>query len=356
MDYKKRTANLIKKIDANKLDAILVTKPENVFYLTSFFSDSVVLLVSPKRCFAITDFRYAEAAGSAIRDFELIVLNNRLDSFPKAISAVVSRCRAKKIGFEASSVTFSQYRSIKRAIGNKALVSAADPIESLREIKEAGEIDAIKRSFSITKETLKEVKRILDPDMTEMEILRYIKQAFIRKGAFGSAFEPIVATQPGASQPHYRTGAKRLGNNKPILIDLGANYEGYNSDLTRVCILGKIKAQFSRLYTILIDAQKRALDLVRPGAKISDVDNAARQYIARKGFGKFFGHSLGHGIGLEIHEKPTITHRNDNPLREGMVFTVEPGIYIPGYGGLRIEDAVLVTKNGCKVLTYDIDK
>ncbi len=356
MDYKKRIANLIKKLEESKIDALIVTKPENVFYLTSFSSDSVILLINPKKSFAITDFRYAEAASSAIRGFELIVLNNRLDSFPRAISATLSKCRAKKIGFEASSATFSQYRKIKRAIGNKMLVSAADPIEALREIKEVEEINLIKQAFAITKETLKEVKRIISSDITEIEILRYIKQAFIKKGAEGAAFEPIVATQPGASQPHYKTTAKRLGNNKPILIDMGAKYEGYNSDLTRICILGKIKSKFNRLYTVLLDAQKRALDLVRPGAKISDVDNAARQYIADKGFGKFFGHSLGHGIGLEIHEKPTIDHRNDNPLRDGMVFTVEPGIYIPGYGGLRIEDAVLVTKNGCKVLTYDIDK
>jgi Xaa-Pro aminopeptidase len=187
-------------------------------------------------------------------------------------------------------------------------------------------------------------------------VLKYIKQAFVRKGADGPSFEPIVATQPGASQPHYETATKRLGNNKPILIDLGAKYKGYNSDLTRIFSMGKIKTKFTQLYKILIDAQKRAIDLIRPGATISDVDNAARQYIAGKGFVKFFGHSLGHGIGLEIHEKPTITHRNKNLLKKGMVFTIEPGIYIPGYGGLRIEDVIQVTEGGCGVLTDDIDK
>lgn len=358
MRYKKRLDALIRKIEADKIDALLITKEENIFYLTSFSSDSAVLLISPKASFAITDFRYAEAAKKQIvGGFRLIVLNNTLNTFPQAIAAVSGKRRLKKIGFEPAAVTFSQYRSIKAALGNRVLVPTQDMVESLREVKDADEMADLRKALSITKETLKEVKRILKPHLTEAAVLRRIKESFIKKGAEGAAFEPIVATQPGASQPHYKTAAeRRLGNNKPILIDMGAKYEGYNSDLTRICVLGKIKTKFTRLYTILIDAQRKAIDLIRPGAKISKVDNAARQYIAGKGFGKFFGHSLGHGIGLEVHERPAIDHKNDGFLKEGMVFTVEPGIYLAGYGGLRIEDTIQVTKDGCRVLTDDIDK
>lgn len=357
MRYKKRLNALIRKIETERIDALLVTKPENIFYLTSFSSDSVVLVVSPNKCFAITDFRYAEAASNEIGGFELIVLNNTFDTFGKAISAVLDKQKIKKVGFESRAVTFSQYRNVKRALKNKVLVPTEDMVESFRETKDTGEIADMRKALAITKATLREVKRLLKPQLTELAVSRYIKEAFIRKGAGGTAFEPIVATQPGASQPHYSAASeKKLGNNKPVLIDMGAKYKGYNSDLTRVCSLGKINSKFTRLYTILIDAQRKAIDIIKPGAKISDVDNAARQYIANKGFGKFFGHSLGHGIGLEIHERPTINHRNNDALKEGMVFTVEPGIYLPGYGGLRIEDTIHVTKKGCKVLTDDIDK
>ena len=358
MHYQKRLNALIKKMGSDKIDALLVTKEENIFYLTSFSSDSIVLVISPKRRFAITDFRYAEAADKQIAGkFELMVLNNTLTTFAKAIAAALGKQKAKKIGFESQAVTFAQYRNMKSAAGNRILVPTDGMVESLREIKDAAEISDLKKALAITKSTLKEIKHILKPQMTEAAVLRHIKQSFIRKGAEGIAFEPIVATQPGASQPHYSTaGEKRLGNNKPILIDMGARYKGYNSDLTRVCSLGKINTKFTRLYTILIDAQRKAIDLIKPGTKISHVDNAARQYIAGKGFGKFFGHALGHGIGLETHERPTINHKNDSIIKSGMVFTIEPGIYIPGYGGLRIEDTVQVTKEGYRVLTNDIDK
>jgi Xaa-Pro aminopeptidase len=358
MRYRKRLNALIKKIKADKIDALLVTKAENIFYLTSFSSDSVALVISPKKNFAITDSRYAEAASKQIAgDFELIVLNNTLNTFAVAIAAVSSKKRLKRLGFEPHTVTFAQYRNIKRALGNRALCPTQDMVESLREIKDTDEVADLRKALAITKDTLKEIRRILNPQLTEFAVLRRIKESFIRKGAEGTAFEPIVATQPGASQPHYKPWAQRkLGNNKPILIDMGAKYKGYNSDLTRMCSLGRISTKFTRLYQILVDAQKKAIDLIRPGAKIKDVDNAARQYIAGKGFGKFFGHSLGHGIGLEVHEMPSVNHRNDGVVKEGMVFTVEPGIYIPGYGGLRVEDTVYVTKKGCRVLTDDIDK
>lgn len=358
MRYQKRLNALIKNLEIRKIDALIVSKQENVFYLTSFASEAAALVITPKKSFAITDFRYAEAADRQIvGKFELVVLNNTLNTFAKAIAFCLDKQKVKTAGFEPRAVTFAQYKNMKTAAGKRPLIPVEGIVESLREIKDAEEIRRLSKALSITKATLKEIKLLLEPRSTELAILRRIKESFIQKGAEGPSFEPIVATQPGASQPHYAAlSKKKLGNNKPILIDLGAKYEGYNSDLTRMCPLGRINAKFTRLYKVLLDAQKKAIDLIIPGAKISDLDKAARQYIAGEGFGEFFGHSLGHGIGLETHETPAINYKNEGLVKEGMIFTVEPGIYLPGLGGLRVEDTIQVTKEGCRVLTDDIDK
>ena len=353
--HKNRMDALIKKLRKDNIDALLVTKPENIFYLTSFPADEIVLVISSQKNFVVTDFIYAEAASRFLSDFEIFVAKDK-DPFPKTISQALEKHRIKKLGFESLSLNFSRYKKIKRALKKKELVSTENIIESMREIKEKGEILALKRALKITAETFKSVKKRLRPDVTELVVSKYIKETFIKKGADGYSFEPIVATQPSSSQPHYVPTIKRLGSGKAILVDMGAELGGYNSDLTRMCYLGKISSKFVKLYTILCDAQKHAIERIRPGVKIQDIDRAARQHINNKGLRKFFGHDLGHGIGLEIHERPFITNNNIDLLEDGMVFTVEPGIYIPGYGGLRIEDTVRVCKGGCKILTDDIDK
>jgi Xaa-Pro aminopeptidase len=353
--HKKRIDALIGKLPKNNIDALLVTKPENIFYLTSFLADRVVIVVNAKKNFAVTDFIYEEAASKYLSGFEIFTAKDKSE-FLKTISLALDKFKIKKLGFEAPALNFAYYKTIKRAVKKKELVATEDIVESMREIKEKKEISALKRALKITEGTFKEVKKRLRSGITELEVSRRIKETFMKKGADGYPFEPIVATQPSSSQPHYLPGAKRLGRNKFILLDFGAKLGGYNSDLTRMCALGKITPKFKKLYNIIIAAQKRAIERIRPGVKIRDIDLAARQYIARKGFGKYFGHNLGHGIGLEIHERPVISSSNKGILKEGMVFTVEPGIYLPGYGGLRIEDMVLVTKKGCEVLTDDIDK
>jgi Xaa-Pro aminopeptidase len=353
--HKNRADALIEKLKQYDIDALLVTKTENIFYLTSFFSDKIALIISPSKSFLVTDFLYAEAASKFFTDLEIFVAKSK-DTFSKIIAEGVNEYRIKRLGFESSSLSFSGYKKIKQALKEKGFIATEDIIESIREIKEKGEIISLKNVLRISAESFKNVKKQLRPNVTELAISKYIKETFIRNGADGYSFEPIVATQPSASQPHYTPTAKKLGNNKAVLVDMGAKLEGYNSDLTRMCPLGKISSKFMQLYTILCDAQKRAISRIKPGVKIADIDFAARQHLENKGLGKFFGHALGHGIGLEIHEKPSIAINNKDFLREGMVFTVEPGIYIPNYGGLRIEDTVLVSKGGCKVLTYDIDK
>lgn len=354
---KNRLYTLIQKLNKYKIDALLVTKPENIFYLTSFFADTIVLVAGIKKSFVVTDFIYAEAATRFFRKrgLEVFVSKDKRD-YLKIIAEGVNKYRIRKLGFESLYVNLSRYKKMEGALNNERLTATENIIETMREIKEKEEILALKKTINITAETFKNVKKQLRPDSTELSISRYIKEIFIKKGADGCAFEPIVATQPFSSQPHYKVEKKKLGINKAILIDLGARSGGYNSDLTRMCALGKISSKFKSLYTIIVDAQNRAIERIKPGVKISDIDLAARQHIDRKGLGKFFGHALGHGIGLEIHERPFISNKNKDLLKEGMVFTVEPGIYIPNFGGLRIEEMVMVTKGSCKVLTDDIDK
>jgi len=353
--HKNRIGALIKKFENYNIDGLIVTKPANTFYLTAFSADRIALVINPKKNFVITDFVYLEAASRFFGDFEVFITKDKI-TLSEAISMAADKYKIKRLGFESLSLSFSSYKKIKKALKGKLLVATENIIESIREIKENDEILALKKVLKITAETFKDVKKRLRPEITELAVAKYIKETFIKNGADGCSFEPIIATQPSASQPHYTPTLKRLGNNKAILVDMGAKLGGYNSDLTRMCSLGKIRSKFTSLYNILVDAQKRAIDRIRPGTKISAVDSAARQHIDSKGLGKFFGHALGHGIGLETHERPSISNSNKNFLKENMVFTVEPGIYIPGYGGLRIEETVRVCKGGCEVLTDDIDK
>lgn len=352
---RERIDAVIEKLYKNKLDALLITKPENIFYLTSFSADEIALVISPKKCFVVTDFIYAESASESLRGIDIFISKGE-ETFEKIIARVLEGHRIKNLGIESLSLSLHHFKKIKRALREKRVIAKDYIVESLREIKEKGEILALKKALEITTGTFKSVKRHLRPNITEKAVSGYIKERFIKKGAEGSSFEPIVATQPWASQPHYVPRHKKLGKNRAILIDMGAKLEGYNSDLTRMCPLGKISSKFAKLYAILLEAQKMAIERIRPGVESRDIDNAARQHIAGKGLGKFFGHNTGHGIGLEIHEKPTISGSNKDLLKEGMVFTVEPGIYIPGYGGLRIEDTICVVSGGCEVLTGDIDK
>ncbi|MBL7071313.1 MAG: aminopeptidase P family protein [Candidatus Omnitrophica bacterium] len=354
---KKRIGALVDLLRKNKIGALLVTKPENIFYLTGFTSTRIMLAVNAKKSFAVTDFIYAEAASKTLKRHGIDVYIADCKSSPeKIISSTLNKYRVKGLGIESHSMNLDHFQKLKGSLKKTHLVLTAGIVESLREIKDAGEIRSLKKAIGVTADTFKSVKMMLRPKTTEAELARSIKVIFIKNGADGSSFEPIVAGQPAASQPHYIPSLSKLGNNNAILLDIGCKLSGYNSDLTRMCSLGKITPKFVKLYAVLLEAQRRAIEHVKPGVKICDIDHEARQYIESKGLGRFFGHNTGHGIGLEIHEHPSVSSTNVNTLKEGMVFTVEPGIYIPGYGGLRIEDVIMVTRNGRKVLTHDIDK
>lgn len=331
----------------NRLDAILVSNPSNIYYLSGFRGTDSYSLITILENFIITDFRFTEQAQREAVGFEVV---SRGTNLFKNTAQLIKRLSLKKIGFESHHLTVKETQVIGEVLG-KRLYPTFQLIEKLRIIKEAAEIASIKKAAGITKTVLKKAIQEIRRGNREKEIALKIDFLLRKKGAESVAFPTIVASGPNASMPHARPTQRKVRDAEPVIIDCGARFNGYNSDLTRTHIVGKICQYFKFIYSIVASAQAKAIDKVRPGAKISEVDKAARGYITRKGFGKYFGHATGHCIGIDIHELPSINANNHTILKEGMVFSVEPAIYIPSWGGVRIEDTVLVTAKGHAVLT-----
>jgi len=351
---KKRLGSLRSALRKNSLDALLVTKKENVFYLSGFQGQGVLLIAPSRDNYLITDTRFAQEASEKCTGFNLELVDK---PGQKLLQNLITKTKIKRLGFESKWLSHHEYGKFSNALRKTRLVPTRRIIEDLRIVKDAYELSCIKKAISITKKGFDYIKRIAKkPGMTEqgaaVEIDNFLRSA----GSEKNAFETIVAGRHNSSHPHAHTSKKKLANRGPILIDMGCVYRGYHSDLTRMLFIGKIVATFRSTYRIVKEAQQKAIKKIAPGVRISEVDHTARQHIANKGFGKAFIHGLGHGIGLEIHESPGISGTSKALLKPGMVFTVEPGIYIPSWGGVRVEDIVAVTKNGCEILTKGIAK
>ncbi|RJP28824.1 MAG: aminopeptidase P family protein [Candidatus Omnitrophota bacterium] len=351
----KRLNNIYKKLRFEKVGALLVTSNCNIEYLTGYPSRDSMLLASAKANCYFTDSRYTQEAAAALKGIAKIIdIKGRL--FP-GIKEYCNQLQIKSVGFEKNYTTYGQYESLVNEFQNEIRLKAvAGLIENERIIKTETEISLIRDALAITGNALKSITKELKAGKTELEISGIIEQFIRFHGAESSSFNIIVASGSNASYPHHITSSSKIKANQPLLIDLGSRYKGYNCDLTRVFFLGKITPLVRKVYKIVLEAQELAIKKVRPGISIKEIDQAARQHIANNGYGGFFGHSLGHGVGLEVHEAPNITANNKIRLQPGMVFTIEPGIYLPGKFGIRIEDMVVVTKKGCEVLSGSIDK
>ncbi len=354
MAAKNRIAILKERLHRERLDCLLVNKIENVSYLSGFKGENSALLVtSSTEDFIITDPRFKEEAGEGASRFKLILPEGpKLNSMAK----LLKKHKLKKLGFESDWLSYGRYLDLKKHLRGIELIPKRNIIENMRVLKDANEIGLIKMSTAIAKKSFLYAKERLSPKSTGEKIAAIIDNRIRICGGSGPAFDTIVAQNPYSSQPHAGATKNPLGRDAAVVIDMGAVYKGYNSDLTRSIFLGRITKKFKYIYKILITAQRLAIENVKPGIKASRLDIIARQYITKKGFGKYFLHGLGHGIGLEVHERPRISRGSNAILRPGMVFTVEPGIYIKGWGGLRIEDIIAVTERGYEVLTDDIPK
>ena len=337
------------------LDGLLVSLPANISYLTESLSRDAYFLVSPEGNVYFTDSRYTEEVRSFLKDNAKFKECNGFVF--EHIAEAIMDLGLKNIGFEERYLPFAEFSKIKEfAKGNFNLIPTHGVVEEKRQIKDGNEILKLRKATRITDLVLRHIQQFLVPGIKEIEIVAEVERFIRYQGARASAFEIIVASGPNSSQPHHLSGGRKLKNNEPVLIDLGVDYQGYKSDLTRVLFLGKINTLVRKVYDIVLKAQELALNRIRPGAEMAEIDRVAREYIGAHGYAGYFTHNLGHGFGLEIHEAPHISGREASAIKPGMTFTVEPGIYLPGKFGIRIEDMVLITTKGCEVISGAINK
>jgi Xaa-Pro aminopeptidase len=351
----KTTPLLVKKIRSNGLDGFIVSSKGNITYLTQFPNPDAYLLVASNGLTYFTDSRYTHQAQRELRGIARLKKIN--GSAFKLIAQSCAELGLKRIGFEERDLPYAEYKKINSCLKTGSyLVPTHGIIEELRETKKAGEIAKIKKALKITALAMEFIRDFIRPGVSELEIAAELERFIRYQGAIGSAFDIIVAFGENSCHPHHLPTARRMKENDIVLIDAGVEYLGYKSDLTRVFFLGKINTLARRIYALVLKAQEMAIKKIKPGARAAFIDAASRKYIAGKGYGNYFMHSLGHGVGVNIHEDPSISSKSEDILKEGMVFTVEPAIYLPGKFGIRIEDMVLVTKKGCEVLSGSINK
>ncbi len=349
-----RIGLISERLKRESLDGILVTKEPNVSYLSGFSgSESRLFLTCDKEKFFLTDFRYIVQAKKELKDFRIIQTRG---SSLKEISVLCDESKIKRLAFESGSLSYEEYRRLKELIKRVKLIPAVNLVENLRKVKTQEELVIIKKALKVALSCLDFIRRNLRSGLSEKEYAARIDYFIRTNGGDDTAFKTIVASGANSIMPHSIVTKRVIKKNDSILIDFGVRLSGYNTDLTRIFSLGRINPRYKEVYNILLDAQKLAIEQIRPGTRISDIELRVRAFLRTKGLERFFGHSLGHGIGLEVHELPKISKDNKDFLRENMVFTIEPGVYIPNEAGFRKEDMVVVTKTGCEVLSDDFNR
>jgi len=331
------------------IDALLVTHPVNVRYLTGFHSSNAYLLITASgHSLFLTDGRYIEAAQKQVEADAVELLSG--NPF-KCVADGLKGHGVRRLGFESAHLSHQRALTLIETLGARKCKARTGIVESVRAIKEPGEIAAIRQAVHLNERGFRHILPLLRPGVRERDIAIELEFFFMANGGDSFAFDPIVAFGPGAAVPHHATGGRTLRKTDVVLIDWGVKVRGYSSDLTRTLLPPSIPHQTRDIYQIVLKAQLAAIERIRHRVKLAAPDKAARAVIEAAGHGTRFTHSLGHGIGLDVHEQPGLSGRAQGAMRAGMVVTVEPGIYVPGKFGVRIEDDVLVTTGGCEVLS-----
>lgn len=357
--FRKRIARIRERLADAPIDTLWILQPENRRYLSGFEAadgqlteSSGSLLVHRDACLLITDSRYDTEARDEARDFEVITLKKGLiESLPE----ILVRLGTRILGFEEDFLVWGVHRELAKRLRRLSPPVSLRPlkgvVDRMRLVKDRSELEAMERASDLMTEILDRVIAGLKPGATEKEIAWKIEGLVREAGADGLSFPSIVASGPNAALPHAVPTERKIRAREPIIFDVGARIDGYCSDMTRTVFLGEPAPRFKRIYRIVRQAQLSALREIRPGIESTRVDAAARDRIREAGFGDYFGHSLGHGVGLAVHEGPRVGRENPVRLEKGMVVTVEPGIYLPGKGGVRLEEMVVVEERGPRILT-----
>jgi len=347
--FKKRIEKLREAMDSQKLDAVLLVGDPNRNYLSGFTGDESFSLITLYKTFFITDSRFTEQAKQQVKDYEVLEYS-KSGSFVNFLSDLISKIKVHRLGFEENVVSYSQYELYHSKLSCE-LVPMDGMVEKIRIVKDKEEISSIKNAAQIADKAFEHIIKFIKAGMTEREVGLELEFYMKKLGASDLSFPSIVASGVRSSLPHGQATAKIIKKGEFLTLDFGCIYEEYCSDMTRTVVIGEPSQKMLEIYNIVLEAGELALKKYKPEMQASKVDAVARDYITSKGYGKYFGHSLGHGVGREIHEAPVIGYRNNSKLKSGMVVSDEPGIYIPDFGGVRIEDLVMVTENGGETLS-----
>lgn len=343
-----RLERVRKQLDALGLDALLITNAFNRRYLTGFTGTAGYVLITREKALLFTDFRYTSQAAEQAKAYEIV---KHAIKPAESIYEALQSIGAIKLGFEKNNVTFAAYTAYQEQFPGIELVPTENIVEKLREIKDETELGCIRRAIEITERAFNHILGVLKPGISERDVAAELEYEMRKQGASSSAFAMIIASGERSALPHGVASDKLLAANEFVTLDFGAVYEGYCADLTRTVFIGTPTDKHKELYRIVLKANQAAISGLKPGMSGKDGDSLARDIIAGCGYGEQFGHGLGHAFGLEVHEPLRLSQQSQDILQPGMVITVEPGIYIPGFGGVRIEDDIVVTETGIEVLT-----
>jgi Xaa-Pro aminopeptidase len=346
--YADRVVQLRGLLRKQRLDALIVTSLTHLHYLLGFSGSHGIGVFGRRSAVFITDSRYQSQGLRQVRDARMFITRHPL---LEALAEHRTLKQSLTVGFESHHLTFQQYRVLRRTFPRITFIPTSNLVEQLMYVKDPTELSALRAAMRITDAVFEEIIGIIRPGMREKDVAAEITYRHRLLGADADAFEPIVASGERGSLPHARAGERILRNGDLVTMDFGCTVKGYHSDLTRTVALGRTTKRAREIYSVVHEAQAAALDAARGGMAARDLDAVARKVITDAGYGEAFSHSLGHGLGMNIHERPRVSALSKDTLLPGTVVTVEPGIYLPGWGGVRIEDDILLTAKGCTVLT-----
>jgi Xaa-Pro aminopeptidase len=344
---KGRIRKAVRILKQENVDALLITDMVTIRYLSGFTGSEASVIITPEAFFVLVDSRYTTQARREAPLFHISRISKRAEDTAK----LISRLKIKKAGFDAKSITFADHEELQEKLTRTSLVPVREPLAKLRARKERDEVDIIRQGTALAASGFNQIKNQIQAGTAERDVALALEFALRKAGAEKMSFDTIVASGKRSALPHGIASDKEIRAGEFVTIDFGIQYKGYCTDETCTVITGSPTQKQKKVYGVVKEAHDRAIDKIKPGASTREVDGVAREHIERKGFGKYFGHGTGHGVGLSVHEEPRLSPVTNEILEEGMIVTVEPGIYIPNWGGVRIEDMVLVTRDSRAILT-----